>query len=310
VPRSDSVVTGSSSRSPCAPPTTANGEARQHALDELSCSRGRQHDRVAAVTIRESKQDDAVEALLVDQTIRIAERGGDVRIENCAGPYARRRREQLDHGAREHSALALASEHRVEEILAMVPGTGHDVALAGEDLQGLHVVDHRTMLMGSRADAADRQSPADAELQIVGNDGRRRAFLQCFLQHHAPRTARVGQHARARKIARLCKRAHRNDDAALHQRLPVDRMPVAAHGNAQIMFVGEADDARDVLYRARLEHCDRLTMNAGARVWRRRLGAGSARSEVRAPCPEEMTLCGKLGAACPGQTVDLTIVTA
>ena len=87
-------------------------------------------------------------------------------------------------------------------------------------------------------------------------------------------------------------------------------MPVAARGNAQIMFVGEADDARDVLYRARLEHCDRLTMNAGARVWRRRLGAGSARSEVTEPSPEEMTLCGKLVAGYPGQTADLTIATA
>jgi hypothetical protein len=35
---------------------------------------------VAAVSIRESKQDDAVEALLVGKTIRIAERGDDVRI--------------------------------------------------------------------------------------------------------------------------------------------------------------------------------------------------------------------------------------
>jgi hypothetical protein len=78
-------------------------------------------------------------------------------------------------------------------------------------------------------------------------------------------------------------------------------MPVAARGNAQIMFVGEADDSSDVLYRTRLEHRDRLTMHEAAVVFGRRRQRGRVRAQhpVQMRQVVELRGAGRLGAGHP-----------
>ena len=136
------------------------------------------------------------------EAIGVSQRGDDVGIEQCVASDSRGRRDGPDHGADEHRALTLACQHCVEEILAMMSGARHDVAFAGDDLQRLHVVDLGAVGIRSRADAADRQRAADAELDVVGNDRRRGTLLQRLQQHCAPRTASVGEHPRAGEIGR------------------------------------------------------------------------------------------------------------
>jgi hypothetical protein len=104
---------------------------------------------VRTVRLRKREQDDAIEALLVDESVRVVQRGNHVRVQHGEPSHSRGSVHQLDDRSDDHGALPLAGKH-------------------------------------GRTDAADRQRAADAQLHLVRDHGRRKALRERLLKHASP----------------------------------------------------------------------------------------------------------------------------
>ena len=158
----------------------------------------------------------------------------------------------------------------------LVVGAGDDLAVAGHDLELLHVVDLKTEVVGGHAEAAGADRSADRQERV--GDHRHGQFLG--VRGHEDRVplragADLGGPAGAGfDDADGIQAAGVDDHAAFDLSLAEKRMPLAAHRDLEPLAVRVLQEFRDILRVAGPEHGDRLLMHDVSEVVGRRLQHG------------------------------------
>ena len=148
----------------------------------------------------------------------------------------------------------------------------HDVAVAGDRLQGDDVVDLGAGAEGHGTDPADRQRAADGLADVVGQHGRHQPCSQRRRQDRVPAAPGTDGDAAVDDRPDVVERRQVEHDRRVVLRLPEHRVGGAAADDADPVAAGEAEHSRDVLDRAGAQHGDRLLADDLAEV----LGVGAA----------------------------------
>ena len=160
--------------------------------------------------------------------------------------------------------------------LLLLVGAGYDLAVAGHDLELLHMVDLKTKVVGGYAESAGADRSADRQERI--GDHRHGQFLG-IRGHQDGVPLRAGADLGGPAGAGFddadgIQAAGVDDHAALDLGLAEKRMPLAAHRNLEPLAVRELQQLRDVLRVAGPEHSGRLLVHDVSKVVGRRLQHG------------------------------------
>ena len=121
-------------------------------------------------------------------------------------PRARRSRDEPNARADDDPELSQPGAHGVEKSRLLRRGAVDELAFARHDLQLKNVVDLRPESKRLAADAADRESPADAQFEEVNQHGRRQPLRDGLREQVEPADAAVNQRVRLVHLVNLRER--------------------------------------------------------------------------------------------------------
>jgi hypothetical protein len=210
---------------------------------------GLEEEHVAVVGLRQAEALDVVEAALVHERDLVGDQAGDVGVDGGVLAGERLDGDELDLGPDDDAELAEAAAHGVEQADVVAGRALAELALAGDDPQLEHVVGLEAVLGGLAADAADGEGAADAEVDVVGEDGRALAEREGLLEELEPADAGVDDGVVGVDGVDLREAGHVDDEAALGLRLALGAVAVADHAHRadlDAVLVGELDRPDDI----------------------------------------------------------------
>ena len=242
---------------------------------------------------------EVVEAAVLGQQREIGGRALEVIVVHFYEQHIGGCSHQPHHDFRDDAALTEAPEHGVEKIAIALVGAGCDLAVAGHDLELLHMVDLKTKVVGGYAKSAGTDRSPDRKERV--GDHRHRQFLD-VRGHEDGVPLRTGADFSGPASARFVdadgiQAAGIDDYSALGLGLAEKRMPLAAHRDLESLAVGELHELRDVLRIAGPEHGDRLLVHDVSEVVGRRLQHGIIEVQLTLEIPQvvaQRLRCGQV----------------
>lgn len=210
--------------------------------------------------------EEVLEAVFVDEPAEIGGQLCWVPVRQAPDADARRHR----HGAKDrpdnHRALPQAGQDGLEEVGQHRPRAGEDLTGAGDDIEACHMVDGRAEAEARPCQTADRQHPANGQLEVVRKDWWQTASTKGGGRDGTPAGAGIGHHLVGPDRLNPVETAEVEDHAAVHQRLPEAGVPLAPGCDAKILAAGEVDEAAAVVGGRGLEDSDSAAVHETAEV--------------------------------------------